>query len=138
VTGERGGPPVSVVLSAANANDATMLEAVLDDIPPIVMPPGGAGPARSKLTGPTIIAAAVPTSDGEASARESPDAASSPRRGGPLPLDDRMHPRLAGRVAAAALLRAGAAGLLGHLLPCAATATVMTTTAVWSMPLPAR
>jgi transposase len=29
-----------VVLSAANANDATMLEAVLDDIPPIVMPSG--------------------------------------------------------------------------------------------------
>jgi hypothetical protein len=29
-----------VVLSAANANDATMLKAVLDDIPPIVMPSG--------------------------------------------------------------------------------------------------
>jgi IS5 family transposase len=29
-----------VVLSAANANDATMFEAVLDDIPPIRMPTG--------------------------------------------------------------------------------------------------
>jgi hypothetical protein len=29
-----------VILSAANANDATMLEAVLDDIPAIRMPPG--------------------------------------------------------------------------------------------------
>jgi hypothetical protein len=27
-----------VILSAANANDATMLEAVLEDIPPIRMP----------------------------------------------------------------------------------------------------
>jgi IS5 family transposase len=32
--------PISVVLSAANANDATMFEAVLDDIPPIRMPTG--------------------------------------------------------------------------------------------------
>jgi transposase len=38
--GERGGLPLSVVLSAANANDATMLEAVLDDIPAIWMPSG--------------------------------------------------------------------------------------------------
>jgi IS5 family transposase len=29
-----------VILSAANANDATMLEAVLEDIPPIRMPTG--------------------------------------------------------------------------------------------------
>jgi transposase len=29
-----------VVVSAANANDSTMLEAVLDDIPPILMPTG--------------------------------------------------------------------------------------------------
>jgi transposase len=40
VAGERGGLPISVVLSAANANDATMFEAVLDDIPPILMPTG--------------------------------------------------------------------------------------------------
>jgi transposase len=31
---------VAVLLSAANANDATMFEAVLDDIPPIRMPSG--------------------------------------------------------------------------------------------------
>jgi Transposase DDE domain len=29
-----------VVLSAANANDSTMFETVLDDIPPILMPSG--------------------------------------------------------------------------------------------------
>jgi transposase len=40
LAGERGGLPVAVVLSAANANDSTMLEAVVDDIPPIVMPSG--------------------------------------------------------------------------------------------------
>jgi hypothetical protein len=32
--------PLSLILSAANANDATMFEAVLDDIPPIRMPTG--------------------------------------------------------------------------------------------------
>jgi hypothetical protein len=37
VAGDGGGLPISVVLSAANANDATMLEAVVDDIPPIRM-----------------------------------------------------------------------------------------------------
>jgi Transposase DDE domain len=40
LAGERGGLPVAVVLSAANANDSTMFEAVLEDIPPIVMPSG--------------------------------------------------------------------------------------------------
>jgi transposase len=40
VAGERGGLPISLVLSGANANDATMFEAVLDDIPPIRMPSG--------------------------------------------------------------------------------------------------
>jgi hypothetical protein len=40
LAGERGGLPISVVLSAANANDATMSEAVLDDIPAIRMPTG--------------------------------------------------------------------------------------------------
>ena len=29
-----------MVLSAANANDATMFEAVLDDVPPVLMPTG--------------------------------------------------------------------------------------------------
>jgi hypothetical protein len=40
VAGEAGGLPVSVLISAANANDSTMLEAVLDDIPAIRMPTG--------------------------------------------------------------------------------------------------
>jgi transposase len=38
VAGDAGGLPLSVVVSAANANDSTMLEAVLEDIPPIRMP----------------------------------------------------------------------------------------------------
>jgi len=40
LAGERGGLPISIVLSAANANDSTMFEAVLDDIPAIRMPTG--------------------------------------------------------------------------------------------------
>ena len=40
MAGDAGGLPLSVVVSAANANDATMLEAVLEDIPPIRMPTG--------------------------------------------------------------------------------------------------
>jgi hypothetical protein len=40
VAGEAGGLPLAVVVSAANANDSTMFEAVLDDIPPIRMPSG--------------------------------------------------------------------------------------------------
>ena len=40
VAGDASGLPLSVVVSAANANDSTMLEAVLDDIPPIRMPSG--------------------------------------------------------------------------------------------------
>ena len=40
LAGERGGLPISIVLSPANANDATMFETVLDDIPPIRMPTG--------------------------------------------------------------------------------------------------
>ena len=40
MAGERGGLPIAVVLSAANANDSTMFEAVLDDIPPILLPTG--------------------------------------------------------------------------------------------------
>jgi transposase len=40
LAGERGGLPLAVIISAANANDSTMLEAVLDDIPPIRMPTG--------------------------------------------------------------------------------------------------
>ena len=40
MAGDVGGLPLAVIISAANANDSTMLEAVLDDIPPIRMPSG--------------------------------------------------------------------------------------------------
>jgi IS5 family transposase len=40
VASDASGLPLSVVVSAANANDSTMLEVVLDDIPPIRMPSG--------------------------------------------------------------------------------------------------
>ena len=40
VAGDADGLPLSVVMSAANANDSTMLEAVLEDIPAIRMPTG--------------------------------------------------------------------------------------------------
>jgi transposase len=40
LAGDAGGLPLSVVAGAANANDSTMLEAVLEDIPPIRMPTG--------------------------------------------------------------------------------------------------
>jgi transposase len=40
VAGDAGGLPLAVIVSAANANDATMFEAVVDDIPPIRMPSG--------------------------------------------------------------------------------------------------
>jgi transposase len=38
VAGDRGGLPLALLVSAANANDATMFEAVLDDIPAVLMP----------------------------------------------------------------------------------------------------
>jgi hypothetical protein len=40
VAGDRGGLPLSVVVSGANANDAPMFEGVLEDIPAIRMPTG--------------------------------------------------------------------------------------------------
>jgi IS5 family transposase len=40
VAGDAGGLPLAMIISAANANDSTMLEAVLEDIPPIRMPTG--------------------------------------------------------------------------------------------------
>ena len=40
MAGDAGGLPLAVIISAANANDSTMLEAVLEDIPPIRMPNG--------------------------------------------------------------------------------------------------
>ncbi len=40
MAGDAGGLPLAVIISAANTNDSTMLEAVLEDIPPIRMPTG--------------------------------------------------------------------------------------------------
>jgi transposase len=40
LAGERGGLPLALIVSAANANYSTMLEAVLEDIPAIRMPTG--------------------------------------------------------------------------------------------------
>jgi transposase len=40
VAGDAGGLPLSLIISGAKANDSTMLEAVLDDIPAIRMPSG--------------------------------------------------------------------------------------------------
>ena len=76
MAGEADGLPLAVVISAANANDATMLEAVLNDIPAIRMPPGGVadGPANSTPTRRMTIAAAAPSCAGVASNRGSPAA----------------------------------------------------------------
>jgi len=49
VAGDASGLPLSVVVSAANANDSTMLEAVLDDLPPIRMPSRGRRRRPGKL-----------------------------------------------------------------------------------------
>jgi hypothetical protein len=65
-----------VILSAANANDATMLEAVLEDIPPIRMPTGRRRrrPGKVHADKAMTIAAAVRTCAGGISARGSPAA----------------------------------------------------------------
>jgi Transposase DDE domain len=49
VAGDAGGLPLSVTLSAAN--DSTMSEAVLDDIPPIRMPTGSRRRRPAKVRG---------------------------------------------------------------------------------------
>jgi hypothetical protein len=61
-----------VIISAANANDATMLEAVLDDIPAIRMPSGRRrrGWPRCMPTRPTTIVAAGPICVGVGSTRD--------------------------------------------------------------------
>ena len=76
MAGDQGGLPLSVILSAANANDATMFEAVLDDIPTDSHAERAAAAPAGKVTPtrPTIIAAAVPTCAGVASNRGSPAA----------------------------------------------------------------
>ena len=103
LAGERGGLPLSVVLSAANANDSTMLETLLEDTPAIRMPTGHRrrGPARCMPTRPTTILAARPICVGEGSspARPPDDGVLGPA--GPPPLDDRTNRGLAGRLPAA-------------------------------------
>jgi hypothetical protein len=105
VAGDKGGLALAVILSAANANDSTMLEAALDDIPPIRMPSG----RRRRRPG---------TVHGDKAYDHRRCRAYLRRRGirpriappqdrvldqaGPSPLDDRAHRGLAGRVAAAA------------------------------------
>jgi transposase len=51
LAGEAGGLPLAVILSAANANDATMLAAVLDDIPLIRMPSGRCRRPQAHVSG---------------------------------------------------------------------------------------
>ena len=58
-----GGLPLSLLVTGANTNDSLVFEALVDDIPPILMPSGQRRrrPERSTETRPTIIAAAAPT-----------------------------------------------------------------------------
>jgi transposase len=76
VAGDRGGLPLSVVVSAANANDATMLRRCWTTSHRSGCPAGGGdvGRPRSMPTRPTIIAAAAPTFAGEAFGHGSPGA----------------------------------------------------------------
>jgi hypothetical protein len=98
VVGDRGGLPISVVVSVPNADDSTMVEAVLDDIPPIRTPSGRRCRRRpgSMPTRPTIIAAAGRTCAGVVSGRGSPGAGSSPRTPA-ASVDDRAHRGVAWR-----------------------------------------
>ena len=105
VAGDAGGLPLAVIVSAANANDSTMFEAVLDDIPPIRMPSGRSRQRPGKvhadkaydhrrcraLSGPTWDQAA----DRPPHDRVFPAAWSTS-------VDDRGHRSLAGWMAAAA------------------------------------
>jgi hypothetical protein len=65
---------LAVIVSAANANDSTMLEAVLEDIPPIRMPSGRRRRRPGKVHGDKAydLAAAAPTCADGASARGLP------------------------------------------------------------------
>jgi hypothetical protein len=127
-----------------------MLEAVLDDIPPIVMPSGrrrrrpGAVHAdkgydhrrcraylRRRGIRPRIARRGI-----ESSARLGRDRWTIKRTGAWLGGFRRL--RIRYERCAERVLRVGAAGLLGHLLPGAWTATVVTTTASWSVLVPGR
>jgi hypothetical protein len=103
VAGERGGLPISVILSAANAHDATLVEAALDDIPAIRLPSGRRRRRPGKAHGdkPTIIAAAGPSGGGEGSHAAGPPPARLVTAAGSPPLDDRAARGLAGWLSAA-------------------------------------
>jgi hypothetical protein len=76
VAGDAGGLPLAVVLAAANAHDSTMLEAVVDDIPPIRMPTGYRRRRPAKVHGDKAYdhRRAERTYAGAASSRGSPGA----------------------------------------------------------------
>jgi transposase len=105
LAGERGGLPISVVLSAANTGDSTMFEAVLDDIPPIRMPTGRRrrrptkGPRRQGLR-PSSLPPLPPPTWHRPPDRPAHDRAVGPA--GPSPLDHRTDRRVAGWLPAAA------------------------------------
>jgi hypothetical protein len=105
VAGDKGGLPLSVVVSGANANDATMFEAVLDDIPPIRMPNG----RRRRRPGKVHADKAYDHRRCRAYLRRRGIRPRIARRGiessarlGRHPVDDRAHRGMAWRVAAAA------------------------------------
>jgi hypothetical protein len=131
---------MDLLTAAANANDSTLFEAVLDDIPPILIPTGAAGTdrARSTPTRPTIIAAVAATCADEGSARGPLGVASSPPSGWAVTAGPSSAPgpglAAGGGCASAtsllrALLRLGHAGLLGHLLQRASAAAMVTVSA---------
>jgi hypothetical protein len=105
VAGDAGGLPLSVIVSAANANDSTMFEAVLDDIPPIRMPTGHRHRRPAKIHADKAVRSSplprlpVPARD---QASDRPPQHRVIPTAGPLLVDDRAHRGMAGRVAAAA------------------------------------
>ena len=123
LAGDAGGLPLAVVVSAANANDSTMPEAV-DDIPPIRMPSGRRRRRPAKLHAEGLRSSPLPrlpAPAGDPTAAR-PPLGWSPRSGlaatggsssGPGPgLAVATDPL---RALLRTLLRAGDAGLLDHL-----------------------
>jgi hypothetical protein len=104
LAGDNGGLPLSVILTAANANDSTMLEAVLD-IPLIRACPPGAVAAdlpRFTPTRPMTIAVAGPICAGMHPLADRPAHGRVLGPVGPSSLDDRADRGLAGWLPAAA------------------------------------
>jgi hypothetical protein len=80
---EGGGLPLTVAVTAANAGDTTMFQAVLDDVPPIRTRRDGGAPdlMRSMRTRPTTAPPTVPGCGGVGSGRGSLGVGWSRRRG---------------------------------------------------------